>query len=75
MITINLNIIKTVVKVILFLALSYFILSFNANISYTNFVSQDSVMENFYPTNRTDYNLGKWNPTNSKLLYFKLLPR
>ena len=47
--TINLNIIKTVVKIILFLVLSYLILSFNANISYNNFTSQDSVMENFYP--------------------------
>jgi hypothetical protein len=49
MITINLNIIKTVVKIILFVVLSYFILSFNANISYNNFTSQDSTMENFYP--------------------------
>jgi len=49
MITINLNIIKTVIKVIVFLALSYFILNFNANISYNNFTSQDSTMENFYP--------------------------
>lgn len=49
MIAINLNILKTVIKIILFLVLSYFILSFNANTSYTNFVSQDSVMENFYP--------------------------
>jgi hypothetical protein len=49
MITINLNIIKTIVKIILFLALSYFILSFNANINYINVTTQDSIMENFYP--------------------------
>jgi hypothetical protein len=49
MITINLNIIKTVVKIIVFLVLSYLILSFNANTSYNNFTSQDSTMQNFYP--------------------------
>jgi hypothetical protein len=49
MITIKLNILKTVIKIIVFLALSYLILSFNANTSYTNFTNQDSVMKNFYP--------------------------